>query len=263
MVFVAAVLRHVSKHRARSKRLVRASVSTTEWYVPATLAPRVSVNNTQNLRNWSAPVRTVRVPVATVGVGSVEQHQKHLGHRIAFWLRRETRLPDWATLMLVSALPVVELRGGVPVGLWLGLSPAETFLFCVIGNMLPIPFLVFGLRHERVRRLARPLLDSVARRLPSHANTPSSQALALALFVGVPLPGTGAWSGAIAAFLLQMDIWLALVSIAAGVAIAGCIMIALVLMGRIGGLIVAFALLGVGASALWRMLKPPSSAENS
>jgi uncharacterized membrane protein len=165
--------------------------------------------------------------------------------------------------MVVSALPVVELRGGVPVGLWLGLSPLRTFLLCVLGNMLPIPFLLLALQQERLRLWARPLLDSVARRLPTHSGTRTSQALALALFVGIPLPGTGAWSGAFAAFLLQLDWWLALSSIGAGVAIAGCIMTALVMLGRLGAIVVAVALLGAGASALWRAVKRASSQDTS
>ncbi|KAK4533381.1 hypothetical protein CCYA_CCYA17G4263 [Cyanidiococcus yangmingshanensis] len=204
-------------------------------------------------------VTTVRLPTATTSGPTVGHGTPHIGHRIALWLRRETHLPDWATLMVVSALPVVELRGGVPVGLWLGLSPIFTFFLCVLGNMLPIPFLLWALQNDRVRQWARPLLDSVSRRLPAHSGTRSSQALALALFVGVPLPGTGAWSGAIAAFLLQMDWWLALVSIGVGVVIAGCIMTALVMLGRLGALIVSFVLLGVGASALWRAVRQASS----
>ncbi|KAF6000964.1 hypothetical protein F1559_000148 [Cyanidiococcus yangmingshanensis] len=192
-------------------------------------------------------VTTVRLPTATTSGPTVGHGTPHIGHRIALWLRRETHLPDWATLMVVSALPVVELRGGVPVGLWLGLSPIFTFFLCVLGNMLPIPFLLWALQHDRVRQWARPLFDSVSRRLPAHSGTRSSQALALALFVGLPR-SCCKWTGGLHLSLIGV-----------GVVIAGCIMTALVMLGRLGALIVSFVLLGVGASALWRAVRQASS----
>lgn len=58
-----------------------------------------------------------------------------------FW-RRKTGWPDWVILGSISALPIVELRGGIPVGVWLGLSPLTTFGLAVVGNMIPVPLLL-------------------------------------------------------------------------------------------------------------------------
>ena len=61
---------------------------------------------------------------------------------------KKSGLPDWAVLGLISMTPAIELRGGVPVGSWLGLSPALTFVICVIGNMVPIAPMILALRSD-------------------------------------------------------------------------------------------------------------------
>lgn len=126
----------------------------------------------------------------------------HVGQKIANFFRRGG-LPDWATLMTISAMPVVELRGGVPVGLWMGMPILKTFVLCVTGNMIPIPIILLALRSQFVQKLAKPVLDR-AREKAEGFGDEKSQALALTLFVGIPLPGTGAWTGAMGAFLLGM-----------------------------------------------------------
>ncbi|CAN0514738.1 unnamed protein product, partial [Phaeothamnion confervicola] len=60
---------------------------------------------------------------------------------------------------LISATPVVELRGGIPVGLWMGLPLTKVFALCVVGNMAPIPVILLALRSKLVRQLAKPVLD--------------------------------------------------------------------------------------------------------
>lgn len=126
----------------------------------------------------------------------------HVGQKIAKFFRRGG-LPDWATLMTISAMPVVELRGGVPVGMWMGMPIVKTFALCVAGNMIPIPVILLALRSQFVQKLAKPVLDR-AREKAEGFGDEKSQALALTLFVGIPLPGTGAWTGAMGAFLLGM-----------------------------------------------------------
>jgi uncharacterized membrane protein len=64
-------------------------------------------------------------------------------------------------------MPVVELRGGIPVALWMGLPIAHAFALCVAGNLLPIPLILLALKSETVQRLAKPVLDR-ARRKVSH-----------------------------------------------------------------------------------------------
>lgn len=138
--------------------------------------------------------------VASAG-GSGGEHL-HVGQKIANFFRRGG-LPDWATLMAISAMPVVELRGGVPVGIWMGMPIAKVFGLCVAGNMVPIPIILLALRSAFVQKLAKPVLDR-AREKAAGFGDEKSQALALTLFVGIPLPGTGAWTGAMGAFLLGM-----------------------------------------------------------
>lgn len=141
---------------------------------------------------------TAAVQAAAEGAGE----HLHVGQKIANFFRRGG-LPDWATLMTISAMPVVELRGGVPVGIWMGMPIAQVFGLCVAGNMLPIPVILLALRSSFVQRLAKPVLDR-ARAKAAGFGDAKSQAVALTLFVGIPLPGTGAWTGAMGAFLLGM-----------------------------------------------------------
>ena len=137
----------------------------------------------------------------TTAAANSEEHL-HVGQKIANFFRRGG-LPDWATLMTISAMPVVELRGGVPVGIWMGMPIAKVFGLCVAGNMIPIPIILLALRSAFVQKLAKPVLDR-AREKAAAFGDEKSQALALTLFVGIPLPGTGAWTGAMGAFLLGM-----------------------------------------------------------
>ncbi|CAM9518238.1 unnamed protein product [Ascophyllum nodosum] len=166
----------------------------------------------------------------------------HIGQKIAQFFRRGG-LPDWATLMAISALPVVELRGGVPVGIWMGLPITQVFALCVVGNMIPIPAILFVLKSPFVRKVAKPVL-SRAREKAEEFGDAQSQALALTLFVGIPLPGTGAWTGAMGASLLEMPFHKAMLSIFLGVVSAGVIMSCLTLSGRKGALL-ATAVLAV------------------
>lgn len=140
--------------------------------------------------------------VKAIVAGSEDEVHLHLGQKVANFFR-QGGLPDWATLMTISAMPVVELRGGVPVGIWMGMPIAKVFGLCVAGNMIPIPVILLALRSSFVQKLAKPVLDR-AREKAAGFGDEKSQALALTLFVGIPLPGTGAWTGAMGAFLLGM-----------------------------------------------------------
>eukprot|EP00434_Breviolum_minutum_P012177 symbB.v1.2.010738.t1/scaffold708.1/size170785/6 len=156
----------------------------------------------------------------------------HLGVRLAMQMKACFAIPDWAILMLLSALPLVELRGGVPVGLWMGLAVPQVMLLCILGNMIPIPLLLAALRSERIKKLLTPLLNRAAQKTePIGAH---DRWVGIAAFVGVPLPGTGAWTGAMVAYLLGMDLGEAITSVLAGVVVAACIMASLTLAGWYG-----------------------------
>jgi uncharacterized membrane protein len=186
--------------------------------------------------------------VPSLALASTSVEHLHLGQKIALFFQR-TGLPDWAVLLLISATPAVELRGGVPVGNWMGISPLATFVICILGNMAPIAPTLLGLRSSFIKRLAAPLLARAEKKL-AILPTGQSRTLALALFVGVPAPGTGAWTGAIIAYLLDMPFGTAMGAIFAGVILAGVIMTVLTLAGKVGALLALAALLVAGVGAI-------------
>jgi len=168
----------------------------------------------------------------------------HIGQKVANYFK-SFGLPDLAILALISAMPVIELRGAVPVGLWMGLPIAKVLPACIVGNMLPIIPLMFLLRNERLKKFMKPILDRAEKKSSSlGVGSLEKQWASLAAFVGIPLPGTGAWTGAMGAFLLGMPTTVALSSIFAGVVSAGLIMSAITLAGKTGG-ITALCILSV------------------
>jgi len=132
-------------------------------------------------------------------------------------------------VILVAALPVVELRGAIPLGFSLGMSPWHVFLLAVCGNLLPIFPLVWLIRpgyNWLRRRNLTVLADRIlARTRLKSASVARYGAIGLLLFVAVPLPGTGAWTGALAAFVLGIPKRWALPAISAGTIVAGLLMV--------------------------------------
>ena len=132
--------------------------------------------------------------------------------------------------MLVSMVPVIELRGGVPFGTALGLAPLHALVVCIIGNMIPIPFIIVYIRRIFLwMRRKSPRLNGLVDRLEKKAHlkgqkVPKYKYIGLWLFVAIPLPGTGAWTGALIAALLDMPLRKAVPSIILGVVTAGLIM---------------------------------------
>ena len=136
-------------------------------------------------------------------------------------------LGEFCFTVLVSMVPVVELRGGIPFGVTLGLPVWAAYVAAVIGNILPVPFiLVYIKRIFRWMRRRMPRLNSLVDRLERKAHLKGRMVtkykyLGLMLFVAIPLPGTGAWTGALAAAFLDMPLRKALPSIFAGILTAG------------------------------------------
>ena len=153
---------------------------------------------------------------------------------------------DWLTAttqgkcvftMLVSMIPIIELRGGLPFGVALGLPYYLAFPFAVIGNLLPAPFIIVYIR--RIFMLLRkyfPKLNHMVDKLEQKAHLKGKQVLkyqsiGLWLFVAIPLPGTGAWTGSLAAAFLDIRLKKALPAVVLGVLTAGCIMLGLTHVG--------------------------------
>ncbi len=133
-------------------------------------------------------------------------------------------------VFLISMLPFIELRGSIPYGLAvLHLDPITTFLIAVIGNMLPVPLILLFLedlekfvrRWEKISRI----LDKIFERTYKKADKKVRrwEYFALIFFVAIPLPGTGAWTGSLIAYLFKMRIAKAFIAILIGVLIAGTI----------------------------------------
>ena len=144
---------------------------------------------------------------------------------------------------LIAMLPVVELRGAIPVGVgMLGRSALPSvYLAAVLGNMLPVPFIIVYIRRifQWLRRRSR-RLDGLVTRLETKAHLKGRMVtrykyLGLCILVAIPLPGTGAWTGALVAAFLGMRLRSAVPAIFLGVVIAG-ILVSLVT----GGVIAAF-----------------------
>ena len=134
-------------------------------------------------------------------------------------------LKNYLWVFFLSMVPVLELRAAIPVGATLGLEWVANYLICVIGNMIPVPFILLFIRHVLEWMKKVPHLNKIAIWVENKAqkNTPKIQkyaSLGLLIFVALPLPGTGAWTGALVAAMLDMRMKYAIPSIFCGVLIA-------------------------------------------
>lgn len=151
-------------------------------------------------------------------------------------------LKKYLYVFLVSMVPIIELRGALPIAAGLQLPMLQSYIIAVLGNMLPVPFIFFFARKvlewgadkpligkfftfclEKGHKGGQKLKEKAGRGLP----------IALLIFVGIPLPGTGAWTGTLAASLLDMDFKSSIIAVMCGVLLAGVIM-ALASMGVLG-----------------------------
>ncbi len=129
--------------------------------------------------------------------------------------------------MLVSMLPIIELRGGIPFGVALGLNPWAAFAASVVGNLLPLPFIVVYIRRIFLwMRRHMPRLNALVDKMEKKAHLKGRKVtrykyLGLMIFVAIPLPGTGGWTGALVAAFLNMPLRKAMPAMAGGVVIAG------------------------------------------
>lgn len=142
-------------------------------------------------------------------------------------------LTKYLILFLISMVPIVELRGAIPVAVGFGLPLVPSYIICVIGNMLPVPFiylfarkiLIWGADKKVIGKFFSFCLEKGEKggqKLKRKAGR--GLFVALLLFVGIPLPGTGAWTGTLAASLLDMDFKSSVLAAMGGVLLAGVIM---------------------------------------
>lgn len=141
---------------------------------------------------------------------------------------------NYLMIFLVSMVPLIELRGAMPIAVGLDIPFLPALITCVIGNMLPVPiiyffarkFLTWGAGQRYIGKFCNFFLikgERAGQKLVKKAGR-GGLFVALMLFVGIPLPGTGAWTGALGASFLNMGIKSTALSVSLGVVIAGIIM---------------------------------------
>lgn len=140
-------------------------------------------------------------------------------------------LPAWLVTIIIAMLPISELRGAIPIAIGIyGINPVDAFILAVIGNMIPvIPLLLFLESVSNFLRNRWTVWDRFFTWLFTRTHRNHSKefekygTLALAIFVGLPLPATGAWTGCAAAFVFGIKFRNALLAITSGVIAAGII----------------------------------------
>ena len=158
-------------------------------------------------------------------------------------------LKSYLLVFFVSMVPLIELRGAIPIGLGMGLPILPTYLVCVVGNMIPVPFIYLFARKFLIWGYHKPLIGPICkfcivkgekggRALEAKAGR--GLVVALLLFVGIPLPGTGAWTGTLAGSILDMKFKDVVKACMGGVLLAGIIM-GLASAGRLGALSTLFS----------------------
>ena len=129
-------------------------------------------------------------------------------------------------VLVVSAMPLSELRGGIPLALYLGYSPLESYVLAVLGNIIPVPFILLLLdkiKNIKIKFISKIYLATTTRIEKQKSVIEKYGYVGLMLFVAVPLPITGAWTGSFLAFLLGLNKLKSFLAISVGVSLAGVI----------------------------------------
>ena len=148
------------------------------------------------------------------------------------WTLTAMAIRRMACTVFLSMLPIIELRGGLPYGVSLGLSYPEALIVAILGNMLPVPFIILYIRHIfRWLKKRSPWWQEKITALEKKAHLKGRlvhkySAIGLCILVAIPFPGTGAWTGALVAAILDMRLRDAVPTIFLGVCIAAAIMTA-------------------------------------
>lgn len=149
-------------------------------------------------------------------------------------------LTDYLWIFFISMVPIIELRGAIPVSQYRHLPIGPSFAICIIGNMLPVPVIYLFARKVLIWGSDKPVIgkffnwclkkgEKGGAKLQAKAGR--GLFLALLLFVGIPVPGTGAWTGTLAASILDMDFKSTVVAVSLGVLLAAVIMMVLSFLG--------------------------------
>ena len=141
-------------------------------------------------------------------------------------------LVNYVLVFLISMVPLIELRGAIPYAIALDLPLLPSYIAAIIGNMLPVPIIFFFARKVLMWGSNKKIIGGFFRWCLKKGEKAGQKLgadkkglyIALLLFVGIPLPGTGAWTGTLAASILDMDFKKSVLSVILGVLLAGIIM---------------------------------------
>lgn len=150
-------------------------------------------------------------------------------------------LEKYLTVFFISMVPLIELRGAIPIAIGMDLPAIPSIIVCAVGNMLPVPiiyffarkFLIWGAKQRHIGKFCSFFLvkgEHAGKKLAARAGR-GGLFFALLLFVGIPIPGTGAWTGTLGASFLDMGIKSTALSVSLGVVLAGIIMATVSLLG--------------------------------
>ncbi len=146
-----------------------------------------------------------------------------------------------AVIFIISMIPILELRGGLLAASLLQVPITTAIPICIIGNIIPIPFILLFIKRIFKFMKDHNILKKMVEKLEEHGmkrsgRVAASEFVGLMLFVGIPLPGTGAWTGSLIAALLDMDIKKAVIEELCGIAMATIIM-SIVSYGLLGAIV--------------------------
>ena len=153
-----------------------------------------------------------------------------MAEQVAQWFAENLNMTKEMIVFVISMIPILELRGGIAAAAFFKIELWQAIFYCVIGNIIPVPFILKFItpifRWMKKTKFFRPMVE----KLESKSLGEKSQKIrkyefwGLLLFVGIPLPGTGAWTGSLIAALLDMDFKKALVAVICGIILAAFIM---------------------------------------
>ncbi len=197
-----------------------------------------------------------------------DDHHESRGLKIANYLREKGISPELAVI-IISMLPIVELRGAIPVAHVFGMNPFLAYFLSVVGNMIPvIPILLllgpisrFLMKFKWGKKFFDWVFERTRKRIGEKVE--KYETLGLSVFVAIPLPITGAWTGCAGAFLFGIKTRHAFWAILLGVIVAGVIMTILSFLGWIGALIAGIVLLALLVNTVLALFKKEKKIEKS
>ena len=147
-----------------------------------------------------------------------------------------THISREAVVFIISLFPILELRGGILASSLLDITMWKGILISAVGNIIPIPFILFFIKKIfaalKKAKLFRPLVEKMENKaMKKRDQIEKYEFWGLVLFVGIPLPGTGAWTGTLAASILDMDFKSTTIAVMLGVLLAGVIMMVVSFLG--------------------------------